>query len=512
MDNEPRGRAASGAGATIDKKLSFWPGLGEFRELFAYDAALSQPGEVFGEPLAGVPEAQQRCAGKIGGGSFGGVWEVTARPGEGEELVRARLGLEAGAALPPLVVKVMWGLGEDAFRSKAEQALREGDGPREGDGGRLQLAHPGISVNIASFVEVLCDGTPNKACLVLRRAMGMGDDRLGPNFGGRNGASEGDFWRVCAVKSGRNEIFSEHAAKAIALQILSAVRVLHHAGYMHRDLKPENLLVYSSKTFMGEPVPELQITDLGTLKFVPDGIRLQDNDGGGGDAAAGALPAAEGAHEPRLQTLSPLHDPKKYIGSDQYVAPELLTLLREQRDSERVRARPEMDKLMGAYGEKVDIWAVGVTVYFVLAGGNKPYGERDRLTIRWQERHCVATEKVRSMAANRLRGGHPPLSDAAKNFLLKAMNVDSDDRWTAEQLMGHPWLRGVLGEFNRVFGPSYLVDAAAVTAAADAAARRDSGLGDEMAGGGGGGGGAGAAAAQAAGGGGGGWGGEGGAQ
>jgi hypothetical protein len=512
-------RAASGGGAKIDNELLSWPGLGEFRELFAYDAALAAPGEVFGAPRDDIAPELQRRAGRLGGGSFGGVYSITARPGEGEALVRSKLNRPSGP-LPPLVVKVMWGLNEDAFRHKAEQALREGDGGRA-----LALAHPGIAVSIASFVEVLADGTPSRACIVLERAMGTGvDDGEGPNAfkdAAGAGASEGDFWRVLRAKLKRREIASEHAAKAIALQILSAVRVLHKAGYMHRDLKTENMLVSGTKSFMGESVPVIWITDLGTLKFIPESVKFKEvrDEAGGGGGDGGGSGSASPMPAEKLHSLGPLADQTrtKYVGTKQYVAPELVTHLEYIKQLEarhrddpspeterqlRQYVETETGKLLARYGEKVDVWAIGVAIFFVLSGTQLPFADGNPVEVQWA-----------SMTGNRNWAGRDKLSSRCKNFILKAMNTDSEDRWTAEELMGHPWLRDALPEFVRVFGPDYLVDVDAVTAAADKAIRRDSGLDEapppgsgasampstavKAAGGGGGGGGGGGSAAGA---------------
>ena len=81
--------------------------------------------------------------------------------------------------------------------------------------------------------------------------------------------------------------------------------------------------------------------------------------------------------------------------------------------------------------------------------------------------------------------GRRGISEGARNFIERALERDPERRWTAQQLVGHPWLRGRIAEFERVFGPAYLgaggagtciaaaaaaAAAAAVTAAAPAAA------------------------------------------
>ena len=60
------------------------------------------------------------------------------------------------------------------------------------------------------------------------------------------------------MNSRRERGFSEHVARNLFLQILSATRYLHDFGYIHCDIKLENILLFESPTN-----PILKLTDFG---------------------------------------------------------------------------------------------------------------------------------------------------------------------------------------------------------------------------------------------------------
>jgi len=99
----------------------------------------------------------------------------------------------------------------------------------------------------------------------------------------------------------------------IAIKLAKAVAALHRAGIVHRDIKPENVIL--------QPDGGLKLIDLGVAR----------------------LPQLEDAEE----AVSP--------GTPSYMAPELFG--------------------GASAGEASDIFALGVTIYRVFAGGAYPYGE-----------------------------------------------------------------------------------------------------------------------------------------
>ncbi|XP_072986209.1 phosphoenolpyruvate carboxylase kinase 2-like [Typha latifolia] len=100
------------------------------------------------------------------------------------------------------------------------------------------------------------------------------------------------------------------------------------------------------------------------------------------------------------------------VGTPYYVAPEVV------RGDE--------------YGEKVDVWSAGVVMYVMLAGGAPPfYGETagDIFT-------AVLRGNLRF--PTRIFSG---ISPAAKDLMRRMMCKDVSRRFSAEQVLAHPWMR-----------------------------------------------------------------------
>ncbi|GAB2221663.1 hypothetical protein Drorol1_Dr00012848 [Drosera rotundifolia] len=108
--------------------------------------------------------------------------------------------------------------------------------------------------------------------------------------------------------------YSEDDAKAVIVQILSAVSFCHLQGVVHRDLKPENFL-FTSK----DDTSPLKAIDFGLSDFVKPDERLND-----------------------------------IVGSAYYVAPEVLHR---------------------SYGTEADMWSIGVIAYILLCG-SRPFWAR----------------------------------------------------------------------------------------------------------------------------------------
>jgi len=109
-------------------------------------------------------------------------------------------------------------------------------------------------------------------------------------------------------------------------------------------------------------------------------------------------------------------------GSDFYLAPEVI------RQEE--------------YGREIDIWAVGV-ITFVLLSGALPFYHQ---VLHKLYRQIV--ERDISFPDEAWRN----VSKGALDFILRLLQVRAADRLTAEQSLGHPWLRGVSGSS---FGSSF---------------------------------------------------------
>lgn len=99
-------------------------------------------------------------------------------------------------------------------------------------------------------------------------------------------------------------------------------------------------------------------------------------------------------------------------GSDFYLAPEVI----KQEE----------------YGREIDIWAIGVISY-VLLSGSLPFFHQvlHKLYRQIVERDLSFPEQA-----------WKTVSKGALDFILRLLQVRAGDRFTAEQALNHPWLRG----------------------------------------------------------------------
>jgi len=99
-------------------------------------------------------------------------------------------------------------------------------------------------------------------------------------------------------------------------------------------------------------------------------------------------------------------------GSFEYAAPELL------------KATP------AGYGLKVDMWSVGVIVYTILAG-YQPFQDEDD------------SKQLRTILAGKFAFHDSHwcfISDEAKDFIRKLLEVNPNERLSAQEALKHPWL------------------------------------------------------------------------
>lgn len=166
--------------------------------------------------------------------------------------------------------------------------------------------------------------------------------------------------------------YSEAMASALIKKVVSALQYLHRKGIVHRDLKPENLL-YESEA----EDAEIKITDFGLAK-------LQRKDA-------------------MLKTA---------CGTPNYVAPEVI--------------------LGEPYGERVDLWSVGVILYILLCGFPPFY-------------HQDTNQLFEQIVAGKYKFPSPywdNVSSSAKDLIQRLLRVQPRDRYTADQCLAHPWIKG----------------------------------------------------------------------
>ncbi|KAI0034786.1 Pkinase-domain-containing protein [Vararia minispora EC-137] len=176
------------------------------------------------------------------------------------------------------------------------------------------------------------------------------------------------FDRICAKGN-----YHEPDAADLVRTILKAVKYIHDSGIVHRDLKPENLLFRT-------PAEEadIMIADFGLS-------RVMD--------------------EERFHLLTEI------CGTPGYMAPEIF-------------------KKTG-HGKPVDIWAMGVITYFLLAG----YTPFDRETQQQEMEAIIAGDYKFEPEEYWVN-----VSETAKQFVRECLTTDPIKRPTAGGILKHPWL------------------------------------------------------------------------
>jgi serine/threonine protein kinase len=167
---------------------------------------------------------------------------------------------------------------------------------------------------------------------------------------------------------------SERDTAKIAYQISSALEYLHQFGIVHRDLKPENIMINGKLPH--ESLESLKLMDFGLSKILGPNEKVSDGYG----------------------TLT-------------YVAPEVLT------------RKP--------YNSQVDIWSLGVIVYYTLSG-SFPYDDQSN-------DESVIAKKVVFQELQFYHKSWASRSSAVKDFILKTMTKDLDKRVKIKDVIKHKW-------------------------------------------------------------------------
>ncbi|KAI0279564.1 Pkinase-domain-containing protein [Russula aff. rugulosa BPL654] len=176
------------------------------------------------------------------------------------------------------------------------------------------------------------------------------------------------FDRICAKGN-----YHEPDAAELVRTIMKAVQYIHDGGIVHRDLKPENLLFRTT-----DEDADVMIADFGLSRVM---------------------------EEEKFQMLTEI------CGTPGYMAPEIF-------------------KKTG-HGKPVDIWAMGVITYFLLAG----YTPFDRENQQLEMQAIVAGDykfEPEEYWAN--------VSQTAKEFVALCLTVDPTKRPTASEVLKHRWL------------------------------------------------------------------------
>jgi len=162
------------------------------------------------------------------------------------------------------------------------------------------------------------------------------------------------------------KLLLESHIKLIFFQLVQAIQYLHQQNIVHRDIKPENILLASkaSETL-------IKVADFGVSKILRPGTQMDT-----------------------------------HVGTPYYQAPEIL------------------DKAGPAYTKQVDVWSMGILLYFCLSS-EFPFGIRDNLKsdVKFPQR-CWTS--ITATVIDLIRG------------MLKH---NPKQRTELDKILSHPWLK-----------------------------------------------------------------------
>jgi len=173
---------------------------------------------------------------------------------------------------------------------------------------------------------------------------------------------------------------SEELASQLTFQIASGLKYIHSFGILHRDLKPENIMLADKN----EKNPKIKIMDFGLSKILGPDERVADGFG----------------------TLS-------------FVAPEVL--------------------IRQPYNKQIDIWSLGVILYYSLSGTLPFDDENDNEEVIAKMTVFEEVEFPTKKWKNR--------SNSVIDLIKKTLIKDPETRITIEGYLNHEWVK----KYNKAF-------------------------------------------------------------
>lgn len=207
---------------------------------------------------------------------------------------------------------------------------------------------------------------------------------------------EGGTLLDCILKRGH---LSEREATRVVRDIASGLAFLHKKGIAHRDLKPENILC--ARTGQLTPV-KISDFDLGS------GIQIENG-------------LCDPVTTPEL--LSP-------VGSADFMAPEVVDVWQYQALS---------------YDKRCDLWSLGIIIYILLCGYRPFYAHCKRDCDFDAGGECDDCQELLFRCIQEGVYSFPDsdwshISHDAKDLIRHLLVKNPHQRYTAEQVLVHPWL------------------------------------------------------------------------
>lgn len=206
-------------------------------------------------------------------------------------------------------------------------------------------------------------------------------------------ANGGDLWQFISQR--RQNPDGGHMASITNLfrQMVKSVHFLHSVNVFHSDLSPENFVISNNEERQTQSV---FVIDFGQAKIFPEGNETIENPG--------------------------------RFGKDAYLAPEVVDLSRE------------ID------WKKADVWALGITLYFMLFQDCPQWtyriNEHNERVIRFTNTSCPVFQAIcdhgrleECLGVSNI--DFLPAHDLLQNMLMR----DPERRYSTQDILDHEWLR-----------------------------------------------------------------------
>ncbi|EAR87428.2 Serine/Threonine kinase domain protein (macronuclear) [Tetrahymena thermophila SB210] len=187
----------------------------------------------------------------------------------------------------------------------------------------------------------------------------------------------GTLQQLIEERKAKNNPFNQQEISVIMSHLMSALKCMHENNVLHRDIKPENILLGSK-----EDLSKLKLSDFGLSVKYQDGV--------------------------------PFKSYSQKCGTVIFMAPEILA---EKQ-----------------YSKPIDIWSCGIILYMLYTMGKHPFKSSSI------SREEYIKKIINLDVSKEVLDEDDFPSDLAKDLLLRMLNKEPSNRYTASQVLKHPFI------------------------------------------------------------------------